>query len=86
MRAMRPEFSRPALFHDLPASVDLYIPMPAEMCERMKGSPEPAHTTFGSPAATEIEPNDDTGRVSAIADQCMPPSVVFQMPPDAAPA
>jgi hypothetical protein len=31
-------------------------------------------------------PTDDTAWSSKIGSQCRPPSVVFQMPPDAAPA
>jgi hypothetical protein len=61
MRAMRPVFSRPMCDHVLPASVDLYMPLPIEMWLRMNDSPVPTHTTFGSDGATAIAPMDDTG-------------------------
>ena len=86
MREMRPVFSRPIFCQFFPASVDLKTPQPTEMCERMNGSPVPAQTTFGSFGATASEPIELTGCPSKIGFQVMPSSVVFQMPPDAAPA
>ena len=51
----------------------------------MCASPVPAQTMFGSDGATASEPMDCTGCASKIGVQFTPPSVVFQMPPDAAP-
>ena len=62
------------------------MPSPMEMWLRMKGSPVPAHTTFGSDGATASAPTDATGWLSKIDDQWMPPSVLLKIPPDAAPA
>ena len=53
---------------------------------RMNASPVPAQTTLGSEGAIASDPIDDTGWSSKIGSQWMPPSVVFQMPPEAAPA
>ena len=86
MREIRPVFSSPIFCHDLPASVDLNTPHPTEMFERMNGSPVPTHTTLGSDGATATDPIDDTFCSSKIGLQRFPPSVVFQSPPDAAPA
>ena len=61
------------------------MPWPSEMWLRMYASPVPAQTTFGSDGATASAPIDCTGWPSKIGAQCTPPSVVFQMPPDAAP-
>ncbi len=86
MRAMRPVLSSPDRAQVLPASVDLYMPQPIEMCERMNGSPVPTQTTLGSLGATVTEPIDETTSWSNIGAQCTPPSVVFHRPPEAAPA
>ena len=69
----------------MPASTERYTPWPTEMWLRILPSPVPAHTTFGSDCATASEPMDWTGCVSNTGVQFTPPSVVFQMPPDAAP-
>ena len=84
-RAIRPVFSRPILFQVLPASVDLKTPQPTEMWLRMNGSPVPAQTTFGSDGATASAPTELTVCSSKIEVQWMPPSVVLNIPPDAAP-
>src|SRR5882757_844711 len=52
---------------------------------RMKDSPVPAQTMFGSLAATASEPMDATSSESKMGFQWMPPSVLLKMPPDAAP-
>ena len=85
VRGTRPVFSRPMSAHVLPASIDLYTPWPTEMCERIFPSPVPAQTTLGSDFATASEPIDWTGWPSKSDVQFVPPSTVFQMPPDAAP-
>src|SRR6266581_4324565 len=82
-RPMRPVKSRPRCCQVLPASVDLYMPLPIEIWLRIHASPVPAHTTFSSDGATASAPIDCTGWSSKIGCQWMPPSVVFQMPPDA---
>ena len=61
------------------------MPWPTEMWLRILPSPVPAQTMFGSDAATASEPIDCTGWLSNIGCQLTPPSVVLQMPPDAAP-
>ena len=61
------------------------MPWPSEMWLRILPSPVPAQTTLGSDGATASEPIDCTGWSSKIGVQLTPPSVVFQMPPDAAP-
>src|SRR5216684_3686692 len=52
---------------------------------RMNDSPVPAHTMFGSLAATASEPMDATGSESKIGSQWIPPSLLLKIPPDAAP-
>ncbi len=52
---------------------------------RINDSPVPAHTMFGSLAATASEPMDATGSESKMGFQWIPPSVLLKMPPDAAP-
>ena len=61
------------------------MPFPSEMWLRMNDSPVPAQTMFGFDGARASEPTDETSWLSKIDDQWMPPSVVFQIPPDAAP-
>ena len=61
------------------------MPWPSEMWLRILPSPVPAQTMFGSEGATASEPIDCTGWPSKIGAQLVPPSVVFQMPPEAAP-
>src|ERR1044072_5034810 len=68
------------------------MPCPMERWLRMNDSPVPAHTMFGSLAATASEtpdrpgePMDATGSESKIGSQWIPPSVLLKMPPDAAP-
>ena len=69
-----------------PASVDLKTPMPIETFARMKVSPVPAHTMFGSDSETASAPIAWTSCSSNTGRHLMPPSSVFQMPPVAAPA
>src|SRR5258708_17160312 len=52
---------------------------------RMNDSPVPAHTMFGSLAATANEPMDATGSASKMGSQWIPPSLLLKIPPDAAP-
>src|SRR5882762_6936651 len=52
---------------------------------RTNDSPVPAHTMFGSLAATANEPMDATGSESKMGSQWIPPSVLLKMPPEAAP-
>ncbi len=52
---------------------------------RINDSPVPAHTMFGSLAATASEPMDATGSESKMGSQWIPPSLLLKMPPDAAP-
>ncbi len=62
------------------------MPQPMEMLPRMKGSPVPAQTTLGSDGATARAPIEETGWSSKMGRQVIAASVVFQMPPEAAPA
>ncbi len=86
MREMRPVASSPMWVQVSPPSVDFHTPLPMEMLERMKGSPVPAHTTLGAEGATASSPTDGTPALSKTGSQLEPPSVVFQIPPAAAPA
>jgi len=86
MREMRPVFSSPIFVHDLPASVERQTPQPSEMLLRMNGSPVPTHAMLACDGATASAPIDETGWSSKMGFQWSPPSVVFQSPPDAAPA
>src|SRR5579859_6369934 len=61
------------------------MPCPTEMWLRMKDSPVPVHTIFGSLGATASEPMDATGSESKIGSQWIPPSVLLKIPPEAAP-
>src|SRR6266404_8067988 len=61
------------------------MPCPTEIWLRMNDSPVPAHTMFGSLAATASEPIDATGSESKMAPQWIPPSVLLKIPPEAAP-
>ena len=60
--------------------------MPSAVIERMKNvSPVPAQSTLCADGARASAPIAWTGALSKTARQCVPPSSVFQMPPDAAP-
>ena len=69
-----------------PPSVDLYTPFPMVTLERMWGSPVPAHTIFESDVDTAKAPTEWTSWSSKSGSQRIPPSSVFQSPPEAAPA
>ena len=60
--------TRPRCVQVLPASVDLYIPLPYEICDRMSASPEPTYTTFVSDGATATAPIDAIGCESKIGN------------------
>ncbi len=61
------------------------MPLPWEMLLRMKVSPVPAQTTFGSEGAMAKEPTEETSWPSKMGCQVTPPSVVLKIPPEAAP-
>ena len=86
IRPIRAVASRPMCFQVSPASVDLKTPMPMETFARMKVSPVPAQTMFGSDSETASAPMAWTSWSSNTGRHLMPPSSVFQMPPVAAPA
>ena len=48
-------------------------------------SPVPTHTTFESAVETAIAPTESTGWSSKTGAQWIPPSVVLNTPPEAAP-
>jgi hypothetical protein len=56
-----------------------------EMLLRTQASPVPTHTMFGSDGAMAMAPMDWAGWSSKVGLQLIPPSVVFQTPPEAAP-
>ncbi len=85
MRAIWRVLSRPRCVHVFPASVDLYIPLPYEICDRMSDSPVPTYTTFAFDGATATAPIDATGCESKIGSQVRPALVVFQTPPPTEP-
>ncbi len=63
------------------------MPSPITSLSRIaQASPVPAHTMLGSDGATASAPIAATGMLSDTGVQWPPPSVVFQTPPDAAPA
>lgn len=78
-------FSRPRRSHVFPAFADRKMPHPMEMWLRMNVSPVPAQTMLGSEGASAKAPIEATGCSSKIGFQWTPPSVVFQIPPEAAP-
>ena len=45
---IRPEFCKPTFFHVLPASFDLYTPLPTITFDRIPSEPVPTSSTFGS--------------------------------------
>ena len=59
------------------------MPFPGTTLPRMFASPDPAYTTFGSEGATAIDPIVEVAWSSKMALNVSPPSVDFQMPPDA---
>ena len=65
--------------------IDLNAPQPREIWLRRKLSPVPAQTVLGSDGAMARAPMEETGWSSKIGSQWVPPSDVFQIPPDAAP-
>ena len=63
------------------------MPLPITSLSRMThASPVPAQTVLGSLGATASAPIAATGWSSKTGAQRLPPSVDFQMPPEAAPA
>ena len=85
IREIRPVASSPVWVQFSPASVERYTPLPSETLLRMWASPVPTHTTFGSAVDTAIAPTESTGWSSKTGVQWIPPSVVLNTPPEAAP-
>ena len=85
MRPIWRESSSPMRAHVAPASVDLYMPLPCWMLERMSASPLPTYTTFGSLGATATAPIDATGCESMIGVHVRPALPLFHTPPPTAP-
>src|SRR5205085_7480331 len=73
--------SRPRCVHVLPASVDLYMPLPKPTESRSVDSPLPTYTTSGFDGATASAPIDATGCESKIGIHVRPALIVFQTPP-----
>src|SRR5438105_814468 len=84
MRAMCSESSRPIGFHDAPASVVLYTPVPTETLLRIHASPVPTHTLSCFDGSTARAPMDCVYS-SKTGLKVVPSSVDFQTPPLAAP-
>ncbi|MFN8581429.1 MAG: hypothetical protein U0163_10685 [Gemmatimonadaceae bacterium] len=78
-------FSRPIDVHVLPASVDLYMPLPNPTESRSVDSPVPTYTVSGDDGATAMAPIDATGWASKIGFQTLPASIDFHTPPFTAP-
>ena len=77
---------KPMCFHDLPASVDLYMPSPGMMLPRMHDSPVPMNTMSGLLSATATAPTEALVIcLSVTGAHVSPRSVVFQSPPPVAP-
>src|SRR5258705_2984931 len=53
--------SNPTCVHVLPASVDLYMPLPTERSGRSNPSPLPTYNTFGLDGETTISPIEPIG-------------------------
>src|SRR5262249_37597631 len=73
--------SRPRWDQVLPASIDLYMPLPYEICDRMSASPVPTYTMFGLEGATAMAPIEAIGCESKIGAQVRPELVDFHTPP-----
>jgi hypothetical protein len=71
----------PDVVQVFPASSDLVDAVAAATLPRMLRLAEPTYTTFGSEAATAMEPIEEIGWSSKIGFQSMPPSLRL---PDAA--
>src|SRR5512138_1197272 len=69
----------------LPASVDLYMPLPYPAESRSVDSPLPTYTTSGADGATASAPIDATGCESNTGVQTRPVSIDFHTPPFTAP-
>src|SRR5262245_525602 len=84
-RPMVPVSVRPMCVQVLPASVDLYIPVPGRLARKMLSSPVPTYTMFGFDGATATSPIDAVAWCSKIGFQAWPLSEDFQTPPEAEP-
>src|SRR5438067_1965749 len=72
-----------SFFHEAPASVDLYTPLPHEELWRLFDSPVPTQTMEGSDGATATAPMVELVSLSKTGSQVVPPLIVFITPPDA---
>ena len=77
--------ARPMCVQLLPASVDLYMPLPKPTESRSDDSPLPTYTTSGLDGATAIAPIEATGCPSNTGIHVRPAFTVFQTPPLTAP-
>src|SRR5690349_14946273 len=85
-RLMRPVACKPMFFHVLPASVDLYTPLPIACAGLMRNvSPVPAQTWLGLDGAIARAPIDELSWLSNMGAQVSPASSVLKIPPLAAP-
>src|SRR5713226_1084957 len=85
IRPMCCESCRPMFVQVLPASEDLYTPLPHDELCRLFGSPVPTHTIAGSEGATVTSPMVETPSLSNTGSHVVPALVVFQTPPEAVP-
>src|ERR1019366_7047517 len=85
MRPMCCVSSSPMCDQLLPASVDLYMPLPYPIESRSVHSPVPTYTVSGADGATAIAPIDATGCESNTGVHTRPASTDFHTPPFTAP-
>src|SRR6266705_2909750 len=85
MRPMARVSPRPIFVQLLPPSVDLYTPSPQYWERRLFFSPVPTQRMLLSEGATARSPTVSLPRPLETDCQVMPPLVVFQTPPPAAP-
>ena len=79
--AIVPVFSNPICLKVLPASIDLYIPIPGNEARKIFASPVPTYKMFLSEGAKAISPIDCVASLSNIGFQVFPASSVFHKPP-----
>src|SRR5437868_60027 len=72
---------RPICFHVLPASMDLYTPLPHDELCRLLASPVPTYTIAGFDGASVTSPMEGLPTSSKTCSHVVPPFVVLSTPP-----